>query len=81
MTGTDLAVRLRGAEATRGIVLVALSGRLEPSVAVVRLFDAFLSKPADPARLVELVETLCGEPRSQVRRVEPQPAPATSRAG
>ncbi|HEU4533433.1 MAG TPA: response regulator, partial [Polyangiaceae bacterium] len=55
MSGLDLARRLRGAERTRHVGLVALTGRSDVDRGA---FDALLIKPYDPAKLTVVVSEL-----------------------
>lgn len=56
--GHELAAALRGDPATAHVVLIAVTGVVDPSWAVMRWFDAYLRKPIDVETLRDLVETL-----------------------
>jgi DNA-binding response OmpR family regulator len=67
VTGYDLAQRIRSHFSAYRPLLIAVSGVYKkPNDAVLsRLlgFDHHLTKPADPARILELIEPLTKEPR------------------
>ena len=56
--GDELASTLRMDRTTSHLVLIAVSGAVEPSWEIVRWFDAYLRKPADIGFLGDLVESL-----------------------
>jgi DNA-binding response OmpR family regulator len=51
LTGPGLAREVRADRATRGVVLVGMSGSIDPSARMLSLFDLFLPKPVDLTRL------------------------------
>lgn len=61
MSGLDLARQLRNRTDTRGIPLIALTGRAEPEdIADARAagFDTVLVKPCDPSDLIQTIRAL-----------------------
>jgi CheY-like chemotaxis protein len=57
-TGWALAEMLRREPRTSHIALIALTGRVDPRMEVVRAFDAYLRKPAEVQLLLDLVVQL-----------------------
>jgi CheY-like chemotaxis protein len=72
-SGAELASILRSDTSTSAIPLIAISGRIEPYVDIVRLFDAYLCKPVDPLLVASLAELLArrtgSRPRSGTYRI------------
>jgi CheY-like chemotaxis protein len=56
--GAVLAAELRARAETRDLPIVAVTGRVEPTLEVVKHFDAYLRKPVDVSTLPSLVKTL-----------------------
>jgi CheY-like chemotaxis protein len=56
--GRDLARTLRDDPATEAIPVIAISGEVEPTLDVVRYFDAYLRKPLDLGLVPDLVRAV-----------------------
>ena len=59
--GEDLARQLRGAERTRNVALVAMTGHPTAAANRERLWDRVLIKPIDPFELARAVREVVGE--------------------
>jgi CheY-like chemotaxis protein len=57
-SGADLARTIRSTPATAKVALIAITGRVHPTGAVVRWFDAFLVKPLDFSGIADLVRSV-----------------------
>jgi CheY-like chemotaxis protein len=67
-SGFDLARALRDDPATASLTIVALSGSATPEDADPRLFDTFMTKPADPLRVAEEVRRLASRRGVRAKR-------------
>jgi CheY-like chemotaxis protein len=76
LDGYEVAQRIRATESGQPVTLIAISGygqREDRQRAIAAGFDAHLTKPVDPERLIELIEQTGDPNRSLLAELPPQP--------